>query len=154
MKHSALVVVIAAVLGGCAPASTMGGSASPSAVEAQVTELLQESAEAWNAGDLDGFLLPYAEGAATTFVGSKGLLRSKEAIRATYQQSYFNEGTPRALLDFRDVEVRALGSENALAVGRYLLRSRDTGGPVAEGIFSLTLLRTPQGWRIIHDHSS
>jgi len=52
---------------------------------------------------------------------------------------------------FRDVEVHVLGGGHALALGRYEVRI--PGREMATGPFSLTLRRTPQGWRIIHDHS-
>lgn len=122
--------------------------------EAQITALLQASADDWNRGDLNGFLVPYAEGAATTFVGSSGLVRGKEAIREVYATSYWATGTPRGTLAFEAIEVRPLGPEHALAVGRYRVTPRDAGGSPAQGIFSLVLARTSEGWRIVHDHSS
>lgn len=156
MRLLLAAVVSFLTLTGCAPAGVRaaGAGTAGAGAQAKIVDLLQASAQSWNQGDLDGFLLPYAEGEGTTFVGSRGLLRGMEAIRSTYQQSYFSGGAPASLLDFRDIEVRPLGPDNALAVGRYLLRSRDTGAQVAEGIFSLVLTRTPEGWRIVHDHSS
>ncbi|MGI9188746.1 MAG: YybH family protein [Longimicrobiaceae bacterium] len=122
--------------------------------EAQITTLLQASADDWNRGDLDGFLAPYAAGPLTTYVGSSGLVRGKDAIRALYASSYWASGAPRGTLSFSAIEVRPLGPEHALAVGRYRVTPRDAGGSPAEGIFSLVLTRTSEGWRIVHDHSS
>lgn len=145
-----LFILLVALFAGCAP----GGTPANPAPQDRIVGLLQESALAWNRGDLDGFLLPYADGAATTFVGRSGVVRGKPAVRTRYAEVYFAAGAPSATLDFRDIEVRTLGSDHALAVGHYLLRSRDTGAPTAEGIFSLVFARTGEGWRIIHDHSS
>jgi uncharacterized protein (TIGR02246 family) len=93
---------------------------------------------------------PYAPDA--TFVGSRGLLRGKEAIQQNYATSWFAPGRDPGQLRFVDIEVRMLGPEHALVVGRYVVEA--TGRDTATGLFSLTMRRTPRGWRIIHDHSS
>lgn len=143
------------ILAACAPTAPLAnGPAAPDGRAEEIVGVLQRSAEAWNRGELDGFLLPYADGSPTTYVGRSGLLRGKPAIRDSYARSYFGSGAPEAMLGFRDIEVRPLGPDHALAVGRYLLRSRGTGTQTAEGIFSLVFTRTGEGWRIVHDHSS
>jgi uncharacterized protein (TIGR02246 family) len=114
--------------------------------------MLEVSTQGWNRGDLDAFLVPYADDA--TFVGSRGLLRGKPAIRAQYQSSYFDAGRVRGRLRFDGIEVRMLGPRSALAVGRYVVTERGTGQADATGLFTLALERRAEGWRIIHDHSS
>ena len=153
MKIVASLAALA--LAACAPALPPAAAPAPDDGRGtQIVRLLEESADAWNEGDLDGFLLPYAEGAETAFVGSSGIRRGKDAIRATYQRSYFGAGVPESRLSFEDIEVRPLDANHALAVGRYRLVRRDTGAQSATGWFSLVLQRQPAGWRIIHDHSS
>lgn len=119
----------------------------------EIVAMLVESTRAWDAGDLDGFLVPYLDSPDITFVGSSGLVRGKAGTRARYASSYFAAGAPKGRLSFRDIEVRPLGDDHALAVGRYVLTDRETGAE-STGMFSLTLRRTSEGWRIIHDHSS
>ncbi|MFW5947059.1 MAG: YybH family protein [Gemmatimonadota bacterium] len=114
--------------------------------------MLHASAEAWTRGDLEGYLDGYAPDA--TFVGASGLTRGRDRIREAYREGYWSSGTPRDGLRFRLLDVRAVGPGTALAVGRYILYDRDTGDPTATGLFSLTLRNTPEGWRIVHDHSS
>ena len=60
---------------------------------------------------------------------------------------------PAGELSYNNIEVRPLGPNHALVVGHWRVMMRETGQP-RTGIFSLTYQRTPQGWRIIHDHSS
>jgi beta-aspartyl-peptidase (threonine type) len=118
-----------------------------------ITRMMEASTEAWNRGDLQGFLLPYLDSSATTFVTSTGLLHGKAAIEARYRSSYWKDGAPADRLRFVDLEVRMLGPEHALATGRY--RLFDPAGALrGEGPFSLVLVLTPDGWRIVHDHSS
>ena len=147
--------VLTAVLAALALAACAGGGAPPAAPapEQQRVRELDASAERWNRGDLRGFLEPYLDSPETTFVGRSGLLHGRAAIEARYRESYWKDGAPAQTLRFADVRVRALGPDHALATGRYLL-SDAAGSLAAQGLFSLVLVRTPAGWRIIHDHSS
>lgn len=114
--------------------------------------MLNASARSWNEGDLAGYMDDYADDA--TFVGSTGLVRGRAEIERRYRASYWASGRPEDALRFENVEITPLGEEHALAVGRYVLYDRQSGVTTASGIFSLVLRRTPDGWRIIHDHSS
>lgn len=114
--------------------------------------MLQASAAAWTSGDLDGFLSDYAEDA--TFVGSSGLIHGRERIREGYVRGYWSAGTPPDGLRFPMIEVRTVGRGAAVAVGRYELFDPETGASTGTGLFSLTLRKTADGWKIVHDHSS
>jgi uncharacterized protein (TIGR02246 family) len=150
----ALVALASLLLGGCL-IQVRREPPAPAADDGQIAALLQASTAEWNKGNLEGFLLPYADGPDVTFVGSTGLVRGKDAIRQKYVTSYFPQGGPLpGQLAYRDLEVRMLGSRNALVVGRYVVTDRNTGAQAATGIFSLNLEKRPEGWRIIHDHSS
>ncbi|HUH12900.1 MAG TPA: nuclear transport factor 2 family protein [Longimicrobiales bacterium] len=118
-----------------------------------LTAALHASADAWNQGDIDGFLAPYLHGAELTFVGGDGLVRGFEALRARYGAGYFAQGLPDRL-GFTDIEVRPLGPGHALMLGRYVLEARAGGAVTSTGIFTLVWGRTPEGWRILHDHTS
>ncbi|MDQ3605151.1 MAG: nuclear transport factor 2 family protein [Gemmatimonadota bacterium] len=147
------VVLLSLALMACAPAAPVR-SAPATDPTTEIVAALEASTEAWNAGELEGFLDPYLDSPGTTFVGGSGLLRGKGAIRESYRRSYWRAGTPEDRLSFEEIEVRPLGPEHALAVGRYLVSSRTTGEQTATGLFSLVLVRTPGGWKILHDHSS
>lgn len=114
--------------------------------------MLDASADAWNRGDLQGFLDDYADDAA--FVTSTGVIRGRDQIERRYRDGYWSGDGPPDLLSFEDIRVTPLGPDHALAVGRYILEGRDSGEETSTGIFSLVLVRTAGGWRIIHDHSS
>ncbi len=147
------VALLILALAACAPAAPVR-TAPATDPTAEVVAALDASTEAWNAGDLEGFLEPYLDSPETTYIGGSGLLRGKDAIRESYRRSYWRTGAPEDRLSFREIEVRSLGPEHALAVGRYVVANRATGEQTATGLFCLVLVRTPQGWRILHDHSS
>ncbi|HEX8433151.1 MAG TPA: nuclear transport factor 2 family protein [Longimicrobium sp.] len=149
--HRVALLAVLAVAAACArpnlaPAPAMGDTA------ATITAMLNQTTAAWDRGDLDGFLVTYADTA--TFASSSGVTRGMTAIREQYRRSYFQTGVPTATLRFSEIEVRPLGSAHALMVGRFTLTPRAAGGRPTTGFFSLTWGRTPNGWRIIHDHSS
>jgi len=113
--------------------------------------MLEASAAAWNRGDLDRFLDDYAEDA--TFVGGSGLIRGVAELERRYRAAYWTDAGPRDTLRFADIRVTPLGPDHALAVGRFILTAPD-GAVTSTGFFTLVLVRTGSGWRIVHDHSS
>jgi beta-aspartyl-peptidase (threonine type) len=140
-------LALALAITGCAPAT------SPPADDPapEIHALLEQSARAWNAGDLDGFLVTYARDSATTFLTVRGLTHGFGAIRDRYAPR-FEPGVPRDSLRFTDIELRMLGPDHVLNTARYVLTRRDS--VTAEGPFTVIWERRPEGWRMIHDHSS
>ena len=116
--------------------------------------MLDASARAWNAGDLEGFLDDYLDSPATAFVGPT-ITHGLDQIRSRYRTSYWRTGKPAQHLRFEKIDVRSLGSDYALALGRYVLFNPVSGTSEGSGWFTLVLQRSaPHVWRIIHDHSS
>ncbi|MBI3669570.1 MAG: DUF3225 domain-containing protein [Acidobacteria bacterium] len=112
--------------------------------------LLGPQAEAWNHGDIEGFLAGYWKSDRTTFAGSSGVFRGWQALLDRYRRNYPDRAT-MGRLAFKDLEITPLGADAALILGHWELeREKDRPG----GIFTLVVRRFPQGWRIIHDHTS
>lgn len=132
---------------GGAPASV--GDTIPG-IETQIERMLQRSADAWNAGDLDGFMSDYLRAPTTTYIGGSGQVSGWEAIRARYAP-LFQAGALRDSLRFERVGGRPLGPDYALATARYVLFRG--GRTTASGPFTLVLWRSDEGWRIVHDQS-
>jgi uncharacterized protein (TIGR02246 family) len=110
--------------------------------------LAQESA--WNRGDVDTFLQGYWHSPELTFSGSSGVARGWDGVLARYKKNYPNRAA-MGHLDFSDLEFRFLGPDAALVLGKWHLhREKDELG----GVFTLVWQRFPEGWKIIHDHTS
>ena len=120
-------------------------------VQASVKKMLEESAEAWNRGELAGFMDDYLESENTTYIGGAGLLTGYESIRARYAP-LFEPGAARDSLRFEDVRVRRMAAVEAIATARWILYEGET--VTGSGPFTLVLRHTSGGWKIIHDHSS
>jgi uncharacterized protein (TIGR02246 family) len=119
----------------------------------EVRNVLKVSEEAWNRGDLVTFASYYEDSPETTFIGREVTHGGPKEIVARYKRSY---PTREAMgtLTFSEIAVRALGSDYAVANGKFSLKRSQAGGGDASGRFTLVLRKTPKGWKIIHDHSS
>jgi uncharacterized protein (TIGR02246 family) len=115
-----------------------------------IRAVLNAQQEAWNCGDIDAFLTGYWHSPDLTFSGSSGISRGWDAVLARYKKNY-PDRSAMGTLDFSNLEFRFLGPDAALVLGHWhLKRKKDEPG----GVFSLVLQRFPEGWRIIHDHTS
>jgi ketosteroid isomerase-like protein len=122
----------------------------PRATERELQTLLDESAAAWNRGDLDGHLADNAD--SISFMTRNGPVVGKTKTAEALRRSFFKDGKPIQQLRFEQVTIRRLGEGHALVVGRFVL---DGGGqPERSGWFSTIWERQAAGWRVIHDHSS
>jgi uncharacterized protein (TIGR02246 family) len=119
---------------------------------AAIPRVMQAQTEAWNKGDVEGFMTAYKESEDTTYIG-KQIAHGYEHIHANYKEHYTSHEV-MGNLTFSDLIVRPLGKNFAVVTGKYALaRSAAAGGP-AEGLFSLVWEKTNQGWKIILDHTS
>ena len=84
-------------------------------VQGSVVRMLEESADAWNRGELDGFMDDYLESVNTTYIGGTGLLSGYESIRARYAP-LFEPGATRDSLRFEHVRVRRLAAIEAVLI--------------------------------------
>jgi uncharacterized protein (TIGR02246 family) len=117
-----------------------------------ITQLLSTQQVAWNKGDIDTFMTAYWNSPDLTFSGTSGVQRGFEAVRARYKKVYPDKST-MGQLDFSDLEFHFTGNDGALVLGHWhLTRDKDKGD--IGGVFSLVWQRFPEGWRIIHDHTS
>ncbi len=115
-----------------------------------ITNVLTKQQSAWNHGNIRAFLDGYWHSEELTFSGSSGVSRGWENVLARYKKNYPDRAT-MGTLDFSALEFRFLGPDAALVLGRWhLKREKDEVG----GVFSLVWQRFPEGWRIIHDHTS
>jgi hypothetical protein len=117
-----------------------------------VLSVLHEQNDAWNKGDLDKFMSGYLKSADTSYSSSGKEVWGYEALQERYVKKYGNSKDTMGKLSFSDERVFDLGSENALCIGHWHL-IREGKDPL-DGSFSLVLLNTKEGWKILHDHTS
>lgn len=132
---------------------TAGQQAHPSNRSA-IEAVLEAQQQAWNRGDVDAFLTGYWHSPELTFSGSSGVSRGWDGVLARYKKNYPDRAA-MGHLDFSELEYHFLGSDAALVLGHWhLQRDPVKGGGDIGGVFSLVWQRFPDGWKIIHDHTS
>ena len=128
---------------------------SPSRVEdpaAEVRAVWNAQVEAWNRGDLDAFMAGYWNSPDLVFFSNKTETRGWQQTLERYRATYKAEGRQMGTLDFPQLEFKVLGPEAVLARGQWRLKTPD--GKESTGMTSVTFQKRPEGWRIVHDHSS
>jgi uncharacterized protein (TIGR02246 family) len=119
-------------------------------VASAIRALLTAQQEAWNHGDIDGFMKGYWRSNETVFVSGDEVTRGWETVRDRYREKY-SDRAKMGTLSFSELEIKSLGADSAVALGRWELK-RKSDSP--HGRFTLILRQTPEGWRIVHDHTS
>jgi ketosteroid isomerase-like protein len=146
-----MLLLIFTPLAGCAdlPAEPASRERAPE-VEAAVLAVLAAQVEAWNEGSLRGYMEGFARADDLRFA-SGGTVRTgwRSAFEA-YQQSY-PDRTAMGTLHFADLDVRVLSDRWAVVFGEWRLE-RASDQP--SGLFTLLMERRPEGWRVVHDHTS
>ena len=117
---------------------------------AQIRSVLRAQQDAWNRGDIDGFMNGYARSASTVFVSEDTIRRGWETVRERYRKKY-SDRAKMGTLAFSDLEIMLLSPDAGVVLGRWSLK-RANDQP--HGRFTLILKRLPEGWRIVHDHTS
>ena len=107
---------------------------------------------AWNRADLDGFMSAYWKSSDLVFFSNGDETRGWDATRTRYRAKYQGEGKQMGTLDFPQLDFAMLGAEAALVRGRWHLRMPD--GKEFSGMTSVVFRKLPEGWRIVHDHST
>jgi ketosteroid isomerase-like protein len=154
--------LLVAALGCAAPAQQGGGDGgnggsgtarvqSTQPLHDEIAAMLERSAQAWNRGDLDAFVSDYLDSSRTTYVGRRGIVRGRAAIRDVYAPR-FAPGGVRDSLSFEGLEVDSLAPGVTHVLAYYVLSRGDS--TVARGPTSLVMLRVGERWKIVHDHSS
>jgi beta-aspartyl-peptidase (threonine type) len=119
---------------------------------AVIRRLLDKQVEDWNRKDLDAFLDGYWRAPGVVFQSGANRSDGFDAMRDRYRARYQAEGREMGKLAFSGLEVIPLGPDTAFARGRWQLTMSDGTRP--GGLFTLILRKLPEGWRIVHDHTS
>ncbi len=106
--------------------------------------------QAWNAGDIEGFMRGYHPREDIVFTSGAQVRRGFDATLAAYTRRYV-DGSKMGHLEFSDLEISELGATAAVVLGRWqLTETPEAGG----GVFSLVFREEDGRWGIVHDHSS
>lgn len=117
----------------------------------EIRAVLDLQVQAWNRGDLEGFMQGYWRSPALTFFSGGTTVAGWEETLGRYRNRYQSAGNEMGKLEFLDMKIELLGPTAAFVRGRFNLKmsSGESGG-----LFTLTFRKIGGGWKIIHDHTS
>jgi ketosteroid isomerase-like protein len=123
----------------------------PEKERAAVQQVLDDQTTAWNKGDLEGFMAGYWKSDKLSFFSGDKKTAGWQATLDRYRKRYQADGKEMGKLSFEELSIELLGDDHALVRGRFRLK---LASETPTGIFTLILRKLPEGWRIIHDHTS
>jgi ketosteroid isomerase-like protein len=126
--------------------------ASHSTVESEVEHVLRTQVEAWNRHDLDAFMAGYWNSPELTFFSGAKENHGWQATMDRYRATYTSPGHEMGKLEFSGLRIEMLGADAAFVRGAWQLTMSD--GKTPHGLFTLVFRRFPEGWKIVHDHTS
>jgi ketosteroid isomerase-like protein len=118
----------------------------------EVEQVLRLQQEAWNRHDLEGFMAGYWNSPELTFFSGAKQNQGWQATIERYRRVYASPGHEMGKLEFSGLRIEMLGADAAFARGSWQLTMSD--GKTPHGLFTLVFRKFPQGWKIVHDHTS
>ena len=148
-------------------AATLGSTSLPAAEpKSEIESVLHAQQDAWNRGDIEAFMNGYWKSDETVFVSGDDVTRGWQKVLDRYKNKY-SDRAKMGSLTFSDLEIKELSDDSAVVLGSWRLeRATDppsqsasparTSGATSEphGRFTLIFRRFPDGWKIVHDHTS
>src|SRR6266498_3959370 len=138
--HSALILFVS-ISAWSVSAAPAGKEQDRASAVVPIRSVLRAQQDAWNRGDIDGFMNGYARSKSTIFISEDALRRGWETVRDRYRK------------EFSDRANTPLSSDSAMVLGRWRLeRANDR----PHGRFTLIFRKIPpsRDWRIVLDHTS
>lgn len=121
-------------------------------VSVEVTKVLGSQMSAWNNHDLDAFMTGYWKSPDLTFFSGANERHGWQETMDRYKATYQSPGHEMGKLEFSNMRVEELGSDAAFVRGEWHLTMSD--GKTPHGLFTLVFRKFPDGWKIVHDHTS
>ena len=120
--------------------------------EEGIKHMLVSQVEAWNQGQIEGFMQGYWHSPELTFFSGGTVTKGWEPTLQRYRQRYQGQGKEMGHLDFQDLNIDLAGRRAAVVTGKWQLTMSD--GKTPHGLFTLVVKKMPVGWKIVHDHTS
>jgi len=119
---------------------------------AAIRKVMEAQQAAWNQQNLEAFMAGYWNSPDLTFFSGAHESKSWQAALDRYKKNYQGAGHEMGKLEFTNLRIEILGPETAFVRGEFHLTMSD--GKMPQGLFTLIFRKFPDGWKIIHDHSS
>jgi beta-aspartyl-peptidase (threonine type) len=120
--------------------------------QAAIEKVLDDQHASWNRHDLDSFMTSYWNSPEVTFSSKGKTLMGWQSVFDRYRKTYQAAGAEMGKVEFTDMKIEMLGEDAAFVRGQFHLTLSD--GKTPHGVFTLIFRKFPDGWKIVHDHTS
>jgi ketosteroid isomerase-like protein len=144
-----LISIATLALAEPASAQSLGRKTSPR-IAAAIRAVIEAQRDAWNRGDIAGYMDGYARSADTVFISGDNVTYGWETVLERYKKGY-DTREKMGVLTFSDLAFNQLSKDAVVVTGRWHLQR---AGDEPHGRFTLIFRQTKAGWRIVHDHTS
>ena len=117
----------------------------------EIMQIFQNQQEAWNNGDLEGFMNGYWQSDSLKFIGKNGITYGYQSTLERYRKSYPNREI-MGKLNFDLLSIQKLDKKHIFVIGKWHLIREEKEN--LEGHFTLLWKKINGRWVIIVDHSS
>jgi ketosteroid isomerase-like protein len=117
-----------------------------------IERVLRTQQEAWNRHDLERFMAGYWNSPELTFFSDAKEHDGWQATMDRYLATYSSPGHEMGKLEFSGLRVVVLSQDSGFVRGSWKLTISD--GKTPHGLFTLVFRKFPEGWKIVHDHTS
>jgi uncharacterized protein (TIGR02246 family) len=124
--------------------------ARPDKDELAIRELMAQQTNAWNSGNIAGFMHGYWENDSLMFIGKSGVTYGWTNTLNNYKKGY-PDTVSMGKLSFNIIKVKRLSKEYYFVIGKWTLK-RSIGD--VSGHYNLLFQKIDGRWVIIADHSS
>ena len=118
--------------------------------EIKIRQLLTDQTNAWNRGDIEGFMNGYWENDSLMFIGKSGVTYGWANTLTNYKKGY-PDTAAMGKLTFTLLQVKKLSKQYYHITGKWFLKRSigDVGGH-----YTLLIRKINRRWVIVSDHSS
>ena len=116
----------------------------------QIRSIMQEQTQAWNDGNIEGFMEAYWKSDSLLFIGSAGPQYGWQTTLDKYKSSYPDKAAMGELV-FDILTIEVIDAENAHVSGKWTLNRESD---MLFGYYSLLWKKINGNWVIVYDHSS
>ena len=126
--------------------------------EREIRAVLAQQERAWNDFDVDRFMRGYWNNDSTIFASGGEASRGWNQMLSRYKKSYDTaEKAGQLKFDIQQIDFMDENWAKVLGAWKLVPKAAKTNGmsqPMSRGLFTLIFHRVPEGWKIVHDHTS
>ena len=121
MKLTLRIAIVCCILG---LACEKSPSLNRTAISEQILEVMNAQVEAWNSGDIEGFVEGYLRSDSLRFASGQRVSYGWQTLVERYRQGYPDKAA-MGELRFSEIDIRAFSTETALVFGKWSLERQD-----------------------------